>query len=492
MTDKRDPYICEIRDLNERGQGVGVVVQDDSASPPRQGMVCFVAGALPGEKVAASLIEAKSHYLVLDLDRIIEASPDRIESDCDYFPLCGSCRLRHLSYTAELNFKEQRVRGQLSHKGLLESGSPVFKSIVGMERPYYYRGKSIFPIAGSANGKSDLRIGQYSYGSHDLVDLRHCEIQSEAALILVNRVREFASRDKIVAYQEETQEGTLRHLLVRTAFSTRQVMLVFVVKDREADPAILSWIPDLRASLLPSGFTLQSVWTNDMDVRGNRILSTDYRHLDGSETIEEVINRVTYRISPDSFFQVNPRQAAVLFEEVIRAARLSPGERVLDLYSGVGALSLQLASSMKDAAPPPEVTGVDRVTQAVVDARTNADINDLKNLTFIEADATRWLKDYEDNPQNLPFDVIVVDPPRKGLDPQAIEAIRGSGTPRIIYVSCNPATLSRDLALLGDVYEIESVQPIDMFPRTTHVESIVHLSRKMPVATIKVNLDIEK
>ncbi len=492
MTDKSDPYICEIRDLNERGQGVGVVMEDGSVSPPRRGLVCFVDGALPGEKVAASLIEAKGRYLVLNLERIIEASPDRIESDCDYFPLCGSCRLRHLSYTAELDFKGKRVRGRLIHKGLPESRSPAFKPIVGMDHPFHYRGKSIFPVAGSANGESGLQIGQYSYGSHNLVDLRHCEIQSEAALILVNRVRELALRDKVVAYKEETQEGTLRHLMVRTAFSARQVMLVFVVNDKEADRPILSWLPDLRVSLKPSGFTLQSVWINYMDVRGNRILSSDYRHLDGSETIEEVINQVTYRISPDSFFQVNPGQAAVLFDEVIRAARLHPGDRVLDLYSGVGALSLQLASAMKDTTPPLEVTGVDRVTQAVMDARTNADINDLRNLTFIEADATRWLKDYEDNPQNLPFDAIVVDPPRKGLDPQAIEAIRGSGTPRIIYVSCNPATLSRDLALLGDVYEIESVQPIDMFPRTTHVESIVHLSYKMPVATIKVNLVIEK
>ncbi|NLA96063.1 MAG: 23S rRNA (uracil(1939)-C(5))-methyltransferase RlmD [Clostridiaceae bacterium] len=477
MTGKVGHFICEIRDLNERGQGVGVVVQDGSASPPRQGMVCFVDGALPGEKVAASLIEAKGHYLVLDLDRIIEASPDRIESDCDYFPLCGSCRLRHLSYAAELNFKEQGVRDQLSHKGLLESGSPVFKSIMSMEHPFHYRGKSIFPIAVSDSGENDLQIGQYSYGSHDLIDLHHCEIQSEVALILVNRVRELASRDRVTAYMEERQEGTLRHLLVRTAFSTRQVMLVCVVNDRKADPAILSWIPDLRASLHPSEFTLQSVWINDMEAMGNRILSSDYRHLDGSETIEEVINQVAYRISPDSFFQVNPRQAAVLFEEVIRAARLSPGERVLDLYSGVGALSLQLASAMKDATPPLEVTGVDRVTQAVMDARINAKINGLQNLTFIEADATAWLEAYEESPHNRPFDVIVVDPPRKGLEPQALDVIRQSGTHRIVYVSCNPATLARDLALLTDGYTVERVQPLDLFPRTTHVETVVLMSR---------------
>ncbi len=471
-----DSFTCRIRDLNTRGQGVGVVGED--GPPLHRGMICFAEGTLPGEKVLAALDQVKPHYLVVHPDRILEPSPDRIESDCEYFPLCGSCQLRHLSYKAELGFKEKRVRDQLSRKGPLDCEDPAFKPILGMEHPLHYRGKSIFPVAGLAGCRDCLVIGQYRRGSHDLVDLRHCKIQSPEALTLVNRVRELALRDRITAYDENTQEGTLRHLLVRTAFSTRQVMLVFVVNDKKADQIILSWLPDLRASLEPDGFTLDSVWINDMNARGNRILSTHYRHLDGSETISEVINQVTCRISPDSFFQVNPRQAAVLFDEVIRAARLGPCERVLDLYSGVGALSLQLASAMKDTRQPIEVTGVDRVKQAVLDAKTNAEINGLKNLNFIEADATGWLKNYEDNPDNPPFDVILVDPPRKGLDPQAIEAIRESDTPRIVYVSCNPATLARDLTLLSNHYRVENVQPIDMFPRTTHVETVVLMSGK--------------
>lgn len=476
MTAGPDSFTCKIRDLNTRGQGVGVLGTD--VPPQYRGMVCFVDGALPGEKVAASLIQAKRHYLVLHLDRLIEPSPDRIESDCQYFPLCGSCQLRHLSYEAELEYKENRVRHELSRKGPLDPESTAFKPIRGMEDPFHYRGKSVFPAANPQGNTQGLEIGQYRRGSHDLVDLRHCRIQSRQALLLVNRVRELASRDGITAYDETSHEGTLRHLLVRTSFSTGQIMLVFVVNDKEADQAILSWIPDLRDSLKPAGSTLDSIWINDMDTRGNRILSSHYRHLEGSQTIEEVINQVTYRISPDSFFQVNPLQAAVLFDQVIRAAQLGPDERLLDLYSGVGALSLQVARATKDGKPPPQVTGVDTSRQAILDAQTNARINDLKNLTFIEADAAAWLKDYEDNPQNLPFDVIVVDPPRKGLDPLAIEVIRASGTPRIVYVSCNPATLARDLTLLNDTYTVELVQPIDLFPRTTHVETVVLMSRK--------------
>ena len=470
-----DSLIVVIRDLNTHGQGVGVIENDPSGDC--QGMICFVDGALPGERISGTLRERKRNYLIVTLDQVLEPSLDRIDSDCRYFPECGSCRLRHLNYPAELAVKEKHVRDLLSRNGLLGHDSPVFKQIMGMKDPLHYRGKSIFPVTSDPAG-SGLLIGQYRYGSHDLVDLHDCHIQSRPALALVNRIRELASRDQVTAYDERTHDGTLRHLLIRTGFSSQEIMVVFVVNDRQADEAITSWLPLLKDTIKPLGFALQSSWINDMDTRGNRILSSKYRHLDGSQTIEEIINGVTYKISPDSFFQVNPRQAAVLFDEVIRAAELQPGERVLDLYSGVGAISLQFASAGKELVPPLEVTGVDRVKQAVMDARANAKINELVNLSFIEADATEWLKDYEDNAENQPFNIIVVDPPRKGLDPKALDVLRESGTPEIIYVSCNPATLARDLALLSDVYGIESVQPIDMFPRTTHVETVVLMSRK--------------
>ncbi|HPX93394.1 MAG TPA: 23S rRNA (uracil(1939)-C(5))-methyltransferase RlmD [Bacillota bacterium] len=478
MAGTRNSFFCEIRDLNERGQGVGIIREGGSPSTSLEGMICFVDGALPGEKVTGILTKRSRHYLVLDLDRIIQTSDDRIESDCEYFPACGSCRLRHLSYQAELAYKEKRVRDLLSRQGPIDAGSSVFRPILGMEDPFHYRGKSIFPVGRSANDKNSLTIGQYRFGSHDLVDLCHCKIQSQPALSLVNRIRELASGGTITPYDEGTHQGTLRHLLIRTAFSSRQVMLVFVVNDQEADVMFFSWLPELRESVELQGFTLHSVWINDMKEKGNRVLSSHYRHAEGSRTIEETIRGVTYMISPDSFFQVNPKQAAVLFEEVIKAAKLIPGQRLLDLYCGVGALSLQFAAAMRDQAPPLEVTGIDQVKQAVMDARNNAGINGLDSLTFIEADATRWLKDYSDNGSNPPFDALVADPPRKGLEPQAIEVIKRSGTPRIVYISCNPATLARDLALLSEVYRVESVQPVDMFPRTAHVETVVSMTQE--------------
>ena len=469
-------YICQIRDLNERGQGVGVITESGGSSN-HEGMIAFADGALPGERISGYPSLEKPYYLVLEDTEILTASPDRIENDCPYFPLCGSCQIRHLSYKAELAFKEKRVRDFLVRQGQVQDDPELFLPIRGMEDPFHYRGKSIFPVARDPQSQA-LFIGQYQRGSHDLVDLDQCHIQSRVALSLVKRIRQLAERDQITAYNETSHEGTLRHLMIRTAFSSGQVMLVFVVNDPAADQAILTWLPELIQAARLEDMNLQSVWINQSETRGNRILSSDYRPIHGSETIEETVNGVLYRLSPDSFFQVNPKQAALLFDEIIKAAAPKPGQRILDLYSGVGAISLQLAQAMKNSQPPLQVTGVDTVAQAIQDARANARINGLNNLTFIEADATAWLEAYEESPGNRPFDVIVVDPPRKGLEAQALDVIQQSDTPRIVYVSCNPATLARDLALLADRYKVERVQPVDLFPRTTHVETIVLLSRK--------------
>lgn len=462
-----------IRDLNGQGQGVGQVEEDPGHADG--GLVAFVNGALPGERVKANLVEQKGHYLVLDLLEILETSSDRQVKDCRYFPDCGGCQLRHLTYEAELRFKERRVNGQLDRQGI-RGVDGAFRPILGMEDPLHYRGKSSFPAAPSRLAGDGPAIGHYRRGSHDLVNLEDCQIQSLPALALVNRVRELAHRDGISAYDEQAQEGTLRHLVVRTAFASKDLMLTLVVHDRRADLKIKDWLPDLRQTASATGFKLASVWLNDSTARGNRILSGHFRHLSGSRTITETVRGIQYRLSPDSFFQVNPRQAAVLFEEVIRVAGLRPGYRVLDLYCGAGAISLQLASAMRDAHPPVEVIGVDLVARSIADAKTNARLNKLSGIVFVEADATEWLKVYAKDRDKPPFDVLVVDPPRKGLEEDAIRVIRQSGIPRLVYVSCNPASLARDLERLGSCYRLESVQPVDLFPRTTHVEAVVLMS----------------
>ena len=461
--------IVQIRDLNERGQGVGAIVDDS----PLQGKVCFVDGALPGETVSALVRLEKPRFLVLELLEVLAKSPDRILSDCEYFPECGSCQLRHMDYHAELSFKQKRVRDLLSRQGPLEVNDPAFLPIIGMEHPLHYRSKSIFPIQKEDDA---IKIGQYRRGTHDLVDLFHCQLHGEVALDIVNAVRELILRDGVSIYDEQQHRGTLRHLVVREGFSSKQLMLIFVVNDKEADDVIRSWIPLLKRVVQKRGMALQSVWINDMDTKGNRILSSNYRLLEGEESITETINGVSYNISPDSFFQVNPIQAAVLFDQVVKMAALQPDEKVLDLYSGVGALALQLASAAQND-PSISITGVDLVPQAILDAKENAEINNLQNLHFIAEDATSWLNDYENDPDKKPFDVIVVDPPRKGLDPEAIDVMNRSGAKRIVYVSCNPSTLARDLSLLSDMYSVSRVQPVDMFPRTMHVETVVLMSR---------------
>ncbi|HNZ63824.1 MAG TPA: hypothetical protein PKH23_05820, partial [Bacillota bacterium] len=419
-------YRVKIRDLNERGQGVGTVLATlpaadtgaESAVGTRmapvtypamrssgagdEGKICFVDGALPGETVRARLLEDKKKYMVLDLAEVESPSADRRPSDCAYFPECGSCQLRHLSYEAELRFKEKRVYDLLHRAGVFapadQQASPrdaqqpeimqsasdgiklpsdqsprgdnseehaegsgqsvslhaanatlpeVFRPIIGMDDPFHYRGKTIFPVGGAAGG---IAIGQYRRGTNDLVDLRACHIQNGLSLSLVNAVRELANRDRVSAYDKTAHRGSLRHLVVRTAFSSKQVMLVFAVNDGEADAAIASWMPRLAEEAAAAGYALASVWLNRQTSRNNRILSDQYQLLFGSGTIEEEINGVRYIVSPDSFFQVNPVQAARLFREVVRAAGLKPGDTALDLYCGVGAISLQLAFHAGEAA----------------------------------------------------------------------------------------------------------------------------------------------
>ena len=621
-------YRVKIRDLNERGQGVGTVLATlpaadtgaESAVGTRmapvtypamrssgagdEGKICFVDGALPGETVLARLLEDKKKYMVLDLAEVESPSADRRPSDCAYFPECGSCQLRHLSYEAELRFKEKRVydllhragvfapadqqasprdaqqpeimqsasdgiklpsdqspRGDNSEEHAEGSGqtvslnaanttlSEVFRPIIGMDDPFHYRGKTIFPVGGAAGG---IAIGQYRRGTNDLVDLRACHIQNGLSLTLVNTVRELANRDRVSAYDKTAHRGSLRHLVVRTAFSSKQVMLVFAVNDGEADAAIASWMPRLAEKAAAAGYALASVWLNRQTSRNNRILSDQYQLLFGSGTIEEEINGVRYIVSPDSFFQVNPVQAARLFREVVHAAGLKPGDTALDLYCGVGAISLQLAFHAGEAASvfddgastgsfggvfhadsaansspetvshsesaangfpgsatcadsaansSPErvslteseangslissgtgkcssaihVLGIDNVRSAVEDARASARLNGIENAEFIEADASEWLRA---NGKNANVDVIVVDPPRKGLTPDAIDIIQSSGCKRLVYVSCNPATLARDLASLSSSFAIRSIQPVDLFPRTVHVETVCLMSLK--------------
>ncbi len=489
MSDKPESsflFLIKIRDLNERGQGVGTVralrsldegEESQDRESPYAGKVCFVNGALPGEEVLARLLFEKRHYLVLDLVSILKPSPDRINSDCVYFPDCGGCQLRPMTYEAELQWKERRVRHFLNHEGLIEDDSSLLKPVIGMEDPYHYRGKSVFPIQSALAPGNPPLIGQYRQGTHELVDLDDCETHNKISLALVRTVRALISRDQVPLYDEGSHTGTLSHLLVRTGFSSKQIMIIFVVHDDRADEAIAGWIPTLEKTTNEEGGTLQAVWINDRETRGNRILSNRYRLIQGSPWIEEEINQVSYRISPGSFFQINPLQASLLFKEVIRAADLKAGDRVLDLYSGVGALSLQLAQAARDLTPAIEIIGVENDRQAVLDANLNADINELSNLSFIEADATSWLEDYGKDPDMKAFDVILVDPPRKGLDQRALEAIRQAAPDRFIYVSCNPSTLARDLSLLGDDYRLESAQPVDLFPRTTHVETMVLMSK---------------
>lgn len=443
-------FKIDITGLTHEGQGVGKI----------EGFVVFVDGVLPGENVDIKIVKQTKSYAVGRLVNINNSSADRVKPFCPVYDKCGGCAVQHMSYQAQLDFKKDTVLQNIRRIGGLQNIK--VNNTIGMENPFKYRNKVQYPVG---SDKGDIRIGFYETRSHNIIDSNLCDIQPDESNNIRDVVRGFCKDAGIAIYDEKTGKGLLRHVMVRKGFKTEEIMVVLVVngdklaKSDELVNKLLEYFPDIKSIIL------------NVNTRNTNIILGDKNIcIYGQKYITDYIGSFKFEISPLSFFQVNPIQTEVLYEKALEYAGLSGNETVFDLYCGIGTISLFLSQKAK------HVVGVEVVADAICDAKRNAEINGVSNVEFLVGEAEKVIPElYE---QGVKADVVVVDPPRKGCDQLLLNTLVEMQPQRIVYVSCNPSTLARDLKYLTEHgFEAKEVQPVDMFPWTGHVEAIVLMTR---------------
>jgi len=450
MIAKNQVFEIEITGQTHEGLGVGRV----------DGMAVFVQGAIAGEKVVAKIIKVMKNYAVARIESFMERSPDRAEPFCPVYKRCGGCNLQHMTYERTLQFKRQVVIDNLERIGGLE-GIQV-EPVIGMETPKRYRNKAQYPVGMGKNGPI---AGFFAPRSHEIIQAEECGIQHPSSDLAKNTVLEFIKADRIPVYDEITHKGLIRHVVVKVGFMTGEVMVILV----STGPNIPK--KDKLVSLLKERIPgLASIVVNVNDKPGNVILGSKNITLYGKDTIEDKLGDLLFEISPLSFYQVNPEQTLVLYNKAVEYAGLTGEETVFDLYCGIGTISLFAAGKAK------KVIGVESVPEAVEAARRNAERNRINNAEFYCGNAEEVVPELYR--QGMQADVVIVDPPRKGCDEVLLKTLIDMAPQRIVYVSCNPSTLARDMKVLhGSGYEPQKVQPVDMFPWTNHVECVTLMSR---------------
>lgn len=450
MVEKNKNYTVDITGMTHEGQGVGRV----------EGFTVFVDDALAGERADVRIIKPNKNYAVGKLLRVLEPSPNRIEPFCSVYKRCGGCSLQHLDYKAQLEYKTGLVRESLKRIGGLESVQ--VHPAIGMQNPMNYRNKAQYPVA-AVDGKPVA--GFYARRSHDVIDVEECGIQDVEGDRIRKIVLRFIREKGIPVYDESTGTGLVRHVMTRTGFKTGEVMVVLVVNGGG-----VPHMDELRQLLVSEVPGLKSIFINVNTAKTNVILGDRSIKVYGSDTIFDYIGNFKFHISPLSFFQVNPVQTETLYSKALEYAGLKGEETVFDLYCGTGTISLFLSQKAK------KVYGVEVVEDAVRDAVRNAELNGVANAEFIAGEAEKVIPELYARGEKA--DVVVVDPPRKGCDEVLLRTLADMAPERIVYVSCNPATLARDLKFLdGRGYRAVEAQPVDMFPWTAHTECVVRIGR---------------
>ncbi|WP_026105196.1 23S rRNA (uracil(1939)-C(5))-methyltransferase RlmD [Halalkalibacterium ligniniphilum] len=448
---KNDTVEVIIEDLTHDGAGVAKL----------NGYALFIPKALPGEKIKAKVVKVKKGYGFGRVLEIVEESKDRVNAPCPIFNQCGGCQLQHMSYEAQLRYKQKQVKDVLERIGKI-TDVPVHPTL-GMSEPWRYRNKAQVPVGEEEGG---LIAGFYQERSHRIIDMDECLIQHEENDKVIQKVKELARDVGIRGYDEERHRGTLRHVVARYGKRTGDIMVVLITRGQEL-PHKNKLIEAIRESI-PN---IKSIVQNINSKRTNVIFGEKTVILWGDEYIYDFIGDIKFAISARSFYQVNPEQTKVLYDKALDYAALTGTETVIDAYCGIGTISLFLAQNAR------HVYGVEIVPEAISDAKRNAKLNGFTNVDFAVGEAEKVIPWW--HAQGIRPDVIVVDPPRKGCDDKLLGTILAMKPKRVVYVSCNPATLARDLRVLEDGgYKTQEVQPVDMFPWTTHVECISQLVLK--------------
>lgn len=438
---KNDEFIVDIIDYGADGEGIAKI----------DGYTIFVIGAMKNEKCKIHITKVLKTHAFAKIIEIIQKSENRIEPDCKTYKRCGGCQLRHIKYEETLKIKQEKVQNLVDKmiNSRLEN-KIVLNNTIGMENPLYYRNKAIFPI--SANGE----VGIYAERSHDVIPIAECKIQTTKAQEIAKYILKNWNSS---IYDEKTGKGLLRNIMIREGFETGEIMLVLVQngeKNTLSVEDITSKFPEIKTIVI-------NVNTKNTNV----VLSNENIIIYGNGYILDKLGDYTFKISPNSFYQVNPVQTEKLYNLAINEAKLNKNDILCDLYCGIGTIGIFASKFVK------KVYGIEIVDQAIKDAKENAKINNIDNVEFIAGDVEtvfdKLLK------ENVKPDVIIVDPPRKGLDDTTIENLNKLKLNRLVYVSCNPATLMRDLQKLMEVYEIKSITPTDCFCYTSHVECVASL-----------------
>ena len=435
------PQLIKIHSLGSSGEGVGKLDE----------LIVFVEGALPDEEILAEIETRKKNYAVGRLVEVLKPSQERVEPFCPLYKECGGCQLQHLSYSAQLKWKRQQVVDAIERIGKI-SGVEVFDTL-GMENPLLYRNKMQFPV-----GKN-LKIGCYARGSHKIIDTDSCMIQNAQNDKILAAVRKIATKFNIQPYNEDTHKGFLRHVMGRVG-SNGEFMIVLVTatknfpNEKNFVRALIKEVPNVT-----------SIQQNVQTFKNNVILGRETKILFGKPTIHDKIGDFRFNISARSFFQVNTAQAEILYKTALDFANLRGNELIIDAYCGTGTISLFMAKKAR------KVIGVEVVSSAINDAIKNARENHIKNAEFIVGDVVKILPKISDYAE-----VVIVDPPRAGCDKKVLETFAAMKPEKIIYVSCNPATLARDLKILDEFgYKTKKIQPVDMFPFTSHIEAVAQV-----------------
>ena len=461
---KNDMVTVTIEDIGTDGEGIGKV----------DGYTLFIKDAVIGDVAEVKIMKTKKNYGYARLMKIVKPSEYRVESPvCRLARRCGGCQIQEMEYARQLRFKEEKVRGNLMRIGGIreELLDKVMEPIIGMEHPFAYRNKAQFPFGTDKNGQPVT--GFYAGRTHDIIANTDCAlgvpVNKEILEIMLGFMKDYGIR----SYDETSGEGFIRHVLIRYGFTTKEIMVCIVINGRQIPHG------DVLVQRLIGLEGMTSITISPNTRRTNVIMGDRYEVLWGKAFITDYIGEVKYQISPLSFYQVNPVQTEKLYELALEYADLKGEETVWDLYCGIGTISLFLAKRAK------QVYGVEIVPQAVIDARNNARINGIDNAEFFGGKAEEVLPEYyeryagEHGGQKAYADVVVVDPPRKGCDETLLRTIVRMRPDRVVYVSCDSATLARDVKYLrGDGYEVERVRAVDQFPHTVHVETVCLLSKK--------------
>ena len=460
---KNDTAVIEITDIGTDGAGIGKA----------DGYTLFVKDAVIGDIAEVKVMKAKKNYGYARLMKVVEPSKYRVQPRCAFARRCGGCQIQGMSYDRQLAFKEQKVRGNLERIGGFspEFIDGIMDPVAGMEHPFGYRNKAQFPFGTDKEGNPV--VGFYAGRTHDIIANTDCALGVPVNQQILEIILKFMKENSIPAYNEKTGQGLVRHALIRYGFSTKEIMVCLVINGTRIPHAekligALTQLPGMTS------ITISANTRRDNVIMGNTCVV-----LWGQGYITDYIGDIKYQISPLSFYQVNPVQTETLYSLALEYAELSGSETVWDLYCGIGTISLFLAKQAE------KVYGVEIIPQAIEDARTNAKINGIGNAEFFVGKAEEVLPAYYDryaqehNGETARADVIVVDPPRKGCDAALLDTIVRMEPEKVVYVSCDPATLARDLKILCENgYELKKIRAVDMFPMTVHVETVVLLGRE--------------